>query len=264
MRMSKIRHQYAIFDAILTPSGKFPRHFWLLGDICRLRRLTFCWRFVLIRSYMQKKPAVKTAVGTCLVAYWWRRWDAWGDMREDTNITGADTESDFWLIIYSMIYIYIYTYIWRHGGSKLRRFQSPCAIFTIRVNMKDRVGRLRRRKLEPPLAAIFGFTRWPEDLTPDQHDLLPKLSIYLNCQKSLKIRYGLNFRTKWTLDNTMRIADAVRRGLLVPEPWHVSHKHNLFIQSGRDIAIGVLKLPASIYTCLICVDKHESGARRYW
>ena len=32
-----------------------------------------------------------------------------------------------------------------HGGSKLRRFQSPCAIFTIRVNMKDRVGRLRRR-----------------------------------------------------------------------------------------------------------------------
>ena len=46
-----------------------------------------------------------------------------------------------------------------HGGSKLRRFQSPCAIFTIRVNMKDRVGRLRRRKLGPPLAAIFGFTR---------------------------------------------------------------------------------------------------------
>ena len=28
-----------------------------------------------------------------------------------------------------------------------------------RVNMKDRVGRLRRRKLGPPLAAIFGFTR---------------------------------------------------------------------------------------------------------
>ena len=33
--------------------------------------------------------------------------------------------------------------------------------------MKDRVGRLRRRKLGPPLTAIFGFTRWPEDLTPD-------------------------------------------------------------------------------------------------
>ena len=33
--------------------------------------------------------------------------------------------------------------------------------------MKDRVGRLRRRKLGPPLAAIFGFTRWSEDLTPD-------------------------------------------------------------------------------------------------
>ena len=33
--------------------------------------------------------------------------------------------------------------------------------------MKDREGRLRRRKLGPPLAAIFGFTRWLEDLTPD-------------------------------------------------------------------------------------------------
>ena len=56
-------------------------------------------------------------------------------------------------------YIYIYIYMeWDlsvtdrakseakyggHGGSKLRRFQSPCAIFTIHVNMKDRVGRLR-------------------------------------------------------------------------------------------------------------------------
>ena len=57
----------------------------------------------------------------------------------------------------SSIYIYIYME-WElpvtdrakseaeycgHGGSKLRRFQSPCAIFTIHVNMKDRVGRLR-------------------------------------------------------------------------------------------------------------------------
>ena len=47
----------------------------------------------------------------------------------------------------------------------------------------------------------------------NQHDLLSKLSTCLNCQKSLKIRYGFNFRTKWTLDNTMRIADA----LVVPE-----------------------------------------------
>ena len=55
------------------------------------------------------------------------------------------------------IYIYIYIYIWSenfrspnrakseakyggHGGSKLRQFQSPCHIFTIRINMKDRVG----------------------------------------------------------------------------------------------------------------------------
>ena len=51
---------------------------------------------------MQKKPAVKTTGGTCQVAYWWRRWDARGDMREDTNIKGADTQSDFWLIIYSV------------------------------------------------------------------------------------------------------------------------------------------------------------------
>ena len=29
--------------------------------------------------------------------------DARGDMREDTNIKGADTESDFWLIIYSVL-----------------------------------------------------------------------------------------------------------------------------------------------------------------
>ena len=64
MRMSKIRHQYAIFYAILTPSWLVPRHFWSLSDICRLRRLTFCWRFVFIRSYVRKKPAVKTAGGT--------------------------------------------------------------------------------------------------------------------------------------------------------------------------------------------------------
>ena len=30
--------------------------------------------------------------------YWWRRWDAWGDMREDINFKGADIEVDFWLI----------------------------------------------------------------------------------------------------------------------------------------------------------------------
>ena len=38
--------------AINTPHwrhpGKFPRHFWPLSDICRLRKLTFCWRVVLI------------------------------------------------------------------------------------------------------------------------------------------------------------------------------------------------------------------------
>ena len=74
-----------------------------LGDICRLRRLTVCWRF--LRTYevlYAKKTAVKTTRGTCQVAHWWRRWDARGDMREDTNIKGADTESDFWLIIYSV------------------------------------------------------------------------------------------------------------------------------------------------------------------
>ena len=40
------------------------RHFWPLSDNCRLRRMTFCWRFVLIRSKKRKKPAVKPAGGT--------------------------------------------------------------------------------------------------------------------------------------------------------------------------------------------------------
>ena len=61
------------------------------------------------------------------------------------------------------MYIYIWSEIFRspdrvkseakyggHGGSKLRPFESPCAIFTIHVNMKDRVGRLRRRMLGAP------------------------------------------------------------------------------------------------------------------
>ena len=48
-----------------------------------------------------------------------------------------------------------------HGDPKLRRSQSLCAIFTLRVNMKDRV------LTDVSLAAMFGFTRWPEDLTPD-------------------------------------------------------------------------------------------------
>ena len=51
-----IRH----FDAILTPSWPV----WTLSDICRLRRLTFCWCFVLIRSYIRKVSAVRTAGGT--------------------------------------------------------------------------------------------------------------------------------------------------------------------------------------------------------
>ena len=113
MRMSKIRH----FDAILTPSWRvsptlltFRRHLPVTkADVL----LTFCTYKVL---YAKKKTAVKTTGGTCQVAYWWRRWDARGDMREatcarrhargdmreDTNIKGTDTESDFWLIIYSV------------------------------------------------------------------------------------------------------------------------------------------------------------------
>ena len=61
MRMYKIRHQYAIFDAILTPSGKFPLHLTFRRHL----PVTMADVFVLIRSYMQKKPAVKTAGGTC-------------------------------------------------------------------------------------------------------------------------------------------------------------------------------------------------------
>ena len=76
----------------------------------------------------------------------------------------------------SSIYIYIYIYIYmewdlrvadrekseaKHGGPKLRRFQSPCAIFTIRVNMKDRVGRLRLTKVR----ASIGCHVWLHSVT---------------------------------------------------------------------------------------------------
>ena len=74
--------------------------------------------------------------------------------------------------------VYVCMYVWSEiyrspTGQKVKpnmadmEALSYVAIFTIHVNMKDRVGWLRRRKLGPPLAAIFGFTRWPEDLTPD-------------------------------------------------------------------------------------------------
>ena len=54
-------------------------HFWPLSEIFRLRRLTFCWRFELTRSYIRKKLAVKSTRGTCQDGVdWWRRWDARG------------------------------------------------------------------------------------------------------------------------------------------------------------------------------------------
>ena len=40
--------KYTINTPYWRHPGKFPRHFWPLSDICRLRKLTFCWRFVLI------------------------------------------------------------------------------------------------------------------------------------------------------------------------------------------------------------------------
>ena len=87
-------------------------------------------------------------------------------------------------VMYPVSFIYIYIYIkWDlpvtdrakneakyggHGGCKLRRFQSPCAIFTIYTRKHERPRRdWDWRKLVPPLAAMFRFTRWPEDLTPD-------------------------------------------------------------------------------------------------
>ena len=80
------------FDAILTSSqGTSKRHF-------PLRMLTLCWCFVLISSYIRKKPPVKTAGETSQDAYRWRRWEARGDMREEIHFKGADAESDFWLI----------------------------------------------------------------------------------------------------------------------------------------------------------------------
>ena len=78
--------------------GKFPGHFWPLRDICRVRRLTFCWRFVLIRSYIRRKPAIRTTCRTCQeLAYWWRRWHARNDMREDiTSKVLTDSLTSGW------------------------------------------------------------------------------------------------------------------------------------------------------------------------
>ena len=115
------------------------------------------------------------------VKKWSQKWHTWGLFGRQFQVLRGHPGCQSRTV--SSIYIYIYME-WDlpvtdrtkseakydgHGGSKLRRFQSPCAIFTIHVNMKDRVE--RRRKLGPPLTAIFGFTRWPEDLTPDQWTL---------------------------------------------------------------------------------------------
>ena len=63
-------------------------------DICRLRRLTFCWRFVLIRSYIRKKLAVRTAGGTCqdgILMAMMRcvRWHAWGQLQRCWHLVGT-------------------------------------------------------------------------------------------------------------------------------------------------------------------------------
>ena len=99
MRMSKIRHQYAILPPYCRHPGKSPHQFWPLSDICRLRRLTFCTYKVLYTE----KTAVKTAGGTSqdgvlMATMRCARRHAQGDMRGDINFTGAERESDFWLI----------------------------------------------------------------------------------------------------------------------------------------------------------------------
>ena len=78
-------------DTILASS---PCTFDLAGyDICRLRRLTFCWRFVLIRSYIRKKLAVRTAGGTCQDGI------LMATMRcARTQTSKVPTQSDFWFI----------------------------------------------------------------------------------------------------------------------------------------------------------------------
>ena len=62
-----------------------------LSDICQLRRLTFC-------TYIRKKLPVKTPGRTSQDGVLMAAMRSASDMREDTNVKGADIELGFWLI----------------------------------------------------------------------------------------------------------------------------------------------------------------------
>ena len=78
MRMSKIRHQYAILTPSWQVSPALLTFRWHLPVTKADVLLTFCTYKVLYA----KKPAVKTPGGTCQVAHWWRWWDARGHQHQ--------------------------------------------------------------------------------------------------------------------------------------------------------------------------------------
>ena len=88
MHMSENTPSTRHFDAILANSlGTF--------DIKATFASYESWRFVL----KHEKVGGQNCRGELArMAYWWRRWDARGDMHEDINFKGADRELDFWLI----------------------------------------------------------------------------------------------------------------------------------------------------------------------
>ena len=100
--------KYTINTPYWRHPGKFPRHFWPLSDICRLRRLTFCMYlarylgrgFELSHLDVNRLLYTKKASGKKLPGELRERFARrhLGDMRENINFKGADIELDFWSI----------------------------------------------------------------------------------------------------------------------------------------------------------------------
>ena len=90
--------KYAINTPFWRHPCMFPRHFWLLSDIFRLRKLTFCWRLVLIYEKAGGQNYRWNLREWSIDRVGWRRWDARDDMREDINFKGTDIELHFRLI----------------------------------------------------------------------------------------------------------------------------------------------------------------------
>ena len=66
MRMSKIRHQYAIFYAILTPSGKFPRRFLTFRRHLPVTKANVFLTFCTYKVVYAKKAGGKNCRGNLL------------------------------------------------------------------------------------------------------------------------------------------------------------------------------------------------------